>query len=62
VAGALNEREEAEQMHRRLPEQLPRDQDELRDELKRRYLTCLPAGRSDDWVFTREIECLLTAA
>ncbi len=62
VAGVLGERDEAEQMHCRLPEQLPHDQHELRDELERRYLSCLPAGQSDDWVFNREIECLLTAA
>jgi hypothetical protein len=62
LAGALGERDEAEQMRSRLPEQLPRDQGELRDELQRRYLNGLPAEQSDDWVFIREIECLLTAA
>jgi tetratricopeptide (TPR) repeat protein len=62
LAGALGERDEAERVHYRLPEQLPHDQRELRDELERRYLSCLPAGQSDDWVFNREIECLLTAA
>ena len=42
---ALGERDEAEQIQRRLPEQLPREQDELRDELERRDPQMSPGRR-----------------
>jgi tetratricopeptide (TPR) repeat protein len=61
IFGMLQDGVGAKQMQDRLPETLAPDQEELRVELRLRYIECLPANRSDDWVFDREIECLRQA-
>jgi tetratricopeptide (TPR) repeat protein len=61
IFGMLRDDVGAKQMHDRLPESLAQDQEELRVELRLRYIESLPSMRSDDWVFDREIECLRQA-